>query len=118
MLSLFPFLLPFGVFAPFFLRLVLALVVLRFGYVHIQKKQHVPVIFGMIQSVAGILLAIGLFTQVAALILVIIFGLLLLKQIANKAFLTDGVNYYLLLFVIALSLLVSGPGAFAFDYPL
>ncbi len=118
MLSLFPSLLSYGLVAPFLLRIVLAIVVLHFAYVHIQKKSRIPVIFGTIQAISGFLLLIGLFTQVAALILVIIFGLLMVKQIINKAFLSDGVNYYLLLFIIALSLIVSGPGAFAFDYPL
>ncbi len=118
MLSLFPSLLPYGLLAPFLLRIVLAIVVLHFAYVHIQKRQRISVIFGSIQTVAGLLLLIGLFTQVAALILVIMFGLLMVKQITNKAFLSDGVNYYLLLFIIALSLVLSGPGAFAFDYPL
>jgi uncharacterized membrane protein YphA (DoxX/SURF4 family) len=118
MLSLFPSLLSLGLIGPFLLRIVLAIVVLHFAYVHIEKRQRIPVIFGSIQAVAGLLLAIGLFTQVAALILVIMFGLLMVKQIVNKAFLSDGVNYYLLLFVIALSLILTGPGAFAFDYPL
>ncbi len=118
MLSLFPSLLTFSLIAPFLLRIVLALVVLHFAYVHIMKRQHIAVIFGSIQAISGFLLALGLFTQAAALILVIIFGLLMVKQIANKAFLSDGVNYYLLLFVIALSLVLTGPGAFAFDYPL
>ena len=118
MLSLFPSLLSFGVIAPFLLRIVLAIVVLHFAYVHVQKKHRIPVIFGIIQGISGLLLVLGLFTQVAALVLVIIFGLLMVKQIINKAFLSDGVNYYLLLFIIALSLMLSGPGAFAFDYPL
>jgi uncharacterized membrane protein YphA (DoxX/SURF4 family) len=118
MLSLFPSLLSFGVIAPFLLRVVLAIVVLHFAYVHVQKKHRTAIIFGIIQGISGLLLVLGLFTQVAALVLVIIFGLLMVKQIINKAFLSDGVNYYLLLFIIALSLMLSGPGAFAFDYPL
>lgn len=118
MLSLFPSLLSYGLLAPLLLRIVLALVVLHFAYVHIMKRQRVPVVFGIIQTISGLLLLIGLFTQVAALILVIMFGLLMVKQIVNKAFLSDGVNYYLFLFIIALSLMLSGPGAFAFDYPL
>lgn len=118
MLSLFPSLFAYSLLAPFLLRIVLAAVVIHFAFKNVQKRQHVSVTFGVIQALCGVLLFIGFLTQLAALVLVLIFGLLLVKQIAKKSFLTDGVNYYILLFVISLTLLITGPGLFAFDYLL
>ena len=40
------------------------------------------------------------------------------KKVKDRAFLTDGVNYYIILLVLAISLLFSGPGFLAFDLPL
>lgn len=117
MLSLFPSLLVFGVFAPFLLRLILGITVVYFGMNYIKQKQHTPVILGMIEIVLGLLLIGGIYTQGAALLVALILGLKLGKKIATRAFLTHGVNYYLILFVISLSLALSGPGAFAFDRP-
>lgn len=118
MLSLFPSLFTYSLLAPFFLRLVLGAVMIFFAFKNIQKRQQITVTFGVIQALCGVLLIIGLLTQLAALVLIIIFGLLLVKQITKKAFLSDGVNYNILLFIIALSLLFTGPGLFAFDYLL
>lgn len=118
MLSLFPSLLTYGLLAPFLLRLVLGITVAYFGMRYIRQKQHTPVTLGMIEIVLGLLLIIGLYTQAAAALVAIILGLKLAKKVATKAFLTNGVNYYLILLVIAVSLLFSGAGVFAFDLPL
>lgn len=118
MFSLFPSLLSFGILAPLMLRLVLGATVIHFAFTHIKKREHVPVIFGIIQAIAGVLLCVGLLTQLAAFVCVIIFGLLIIKKFTQKALFTDGVNYYVILFIIALSLIFSGPGYPAFDLPL
>jgi len=73
---------------------------------------------GLIEGVAGVLLIVGLWTQVAALVALIDFIVRLIGKIMRKAFLTDGVNYYLVLLVLALSLIVTGAGWLAFDLPL
>ncbi len=117
MLSLFPSLLVYGVLAPFLLRVILGITVVYFGMNYIQQKQHTPVILGMIEIILGLLLLVGVYTQAAALLVALILGLKLGKKIATRAFLTHGVNYYLILLVIALSLALSGAGAFAFDRP-
>jgi uncharacterized membrane protein YphA (DoxX/SURF4 family) len=69
-------------------------------------------------SVIGIFFFIGFLTQLAALIAVALLGTKLISKIRAKAFLTDGVNYYLILFIISLCLLFSGAGFMAFDLPL
>jgi uncharacterized membrane protein YphA (DoxX/SURF4 family) len=73
---------------------------------------------GIIEGVAGILLVIGLWTQVAALVVFVDLVIRLVERIMKKAFLTDGVNYYLVLLVMAISLMVTGAGWIAFDLPL
>ena len=119
MLSIFPDALAFQGFAPMLLRLVLGAVMFFWGYTKLrQKGNKKEVAFGAIDGVVGIFLIVGILTQVASLIAVIILGGRLWKKIEQKAFLTDGVNYYLILLVIALSLILTGPGYFAFDLPL
>jgi uncharacterized membrane protein YphA (DoxX/SURF4 family) len=113
-LSFFPSLLSYQLFAPFALRLVLGIILILWAY----KKFGNQKVYAIVEGTVGILLIIGLYTQLAVLIVSIGLITLIIKKIKVKAFLTDGVNYYLILLVIALSLLVTGPGRFAFDLPL
>lgn len=114
----FPILLIFGLLAPLLLRVTLGLTFIHFGGKHIKSKKSRLLALGIIEIIGGALLVIGLYTQIAALVFSVILGVELIKKIKNREFLTDGVNYYLLLFVIAVSLLLSGAGLFAIDYPL
>ncbi|MDE2233157.1 MAG: hypothetical protein KGJ90_03400 [Patescibacteria group bacterium] len=70
------------------------------------------------EAIAGILLVIGLYTQAAALFAALDLLVRLVDRIQKRAFLTDGVNYYLILLVMAVSLMFIGAGFFAFDLPL
>ena len=72
----------------------------------------------MIEGVAGILMLIGLWTQGAALVIIVDLIIRLVAKIKSRSFLTDGVNYYLFMLVIAISLLLTGPGILSFDLPL
>jgi uncharacterized membrane protein YphA (DoxX/SURF4 family) len=120
MLSLFPSFLTYSLFAPFLLRIVLAATILFFAYRNL-KTPNAPATqkaAGALEVICAILLIIGLFTQAAALIVAIIMVVRLVKKVQQKAFLTDGVNYYLILLVIALSIIMSGAGRIAFDLPL
>lgn len=118
-LSVFPSLLAYGELAPLLLRLILGAVLIHWGLKALkasgngQKKS-----IGIIEGIAGILVFIGLYTQVAALVAGVDLLIRLGGKIPRKAFLTDGINYYLILLVLAISLLVTGPGWLAFDYPL
>ena len=132
MLSLFPqilFLAPLGVTL---LRIAAAVVFLLGGYTHITQRRElsrinfmiigggvwIPLFTACIELAVGGLLAAGLYTQIAAL-----FGALLaLKYFVWKrrysSFFPLSRTASALLFVICLSLIVSGAGALAFDLPL
>ena len=75
-------------------------------------------IVAIIEAVVGILLLIGLWTQLAALVVILDLIIRLIRKIKNRSFLSNGVNYYLILLVMAISLLVTGAGFLAFDLPL
>ena len=120
MLSIFPTLLMLQGFAPLLLRLTLGIIFLMWGKKSF--KQNNPNMrakqIGAIELVLGIFLIIGYLTQLAALGSVILLGILLVQKIRSKAFFTDGVNYYFILFIIAIVILISGSGFIAFDLPL
>jgi|SRR3990167_3687342 len=119
MFSLFPNLLAFEGFAPLFLRLTLGAVFILWGYRKLKSRENRNAIMtGSAEALIGVLLIIGLLTQLAALIAIIILAIRLIEKIKGKAFLTDGINYYLILFIISLTLLITGPGFISFDLPL
>ena len=120
MLSVFPYLLTWSQVSPVLIRLTLAAVLLLWSYRGFRdsgdstKKK----VLGVIGGIAGILLVIGLYTQIATLIAILILGSCIIKKIQKREFLTNGVNYYLILFILAVSLLLTGPGFWAFDIAL
>lgn len=131
MLSLFPSLLSYQQLSPFIVRVTLGAVFVFWAYRTFRNKNgnlfaasaltSSPVnmkIIAIVEAAAGILLVVGLWTQVAALVAAIDLLIRLIERVKNRAFLTDGVNYYLILLVMALSLLVTGAGRLAFDLPL
>ena len=121
MLSIFPFLLSYQELSPLLIRIVLGLTLAYFGYRKIkgrgQSSGSNSVLYGAVEILISIFLVIGLYTQLAALINAIILIKLAFKA-RNKQLLTDGVNYYILLLVMAISLMVTGAGWWAFDLPL
>jgi uncharacterized membrane protein YphA (DoxX/SURF4 family) len=119
MLSLFPSLLTYEMLAPFILRLTLGGILFYWAYKRMKTKSSGKLMaLGFLEGIVSLLLIIGLFTQAAALITLVILIVKLFKKIKDKAFFTNGVNYYFILFVIAVSLLFLGAGAFSFDLPL
>jgi uncharacterized membrane protein YphA (DoxX/SURF4 family) len=119
MLSLFPNLLTYEMLAPLALRVTLGVVLLLWGFKAV--RPHVTTsntILGVIDVVSGVLLIVGLFTQAAALVAAIILASKLWNKAVSKALFTDGVNYYFILFIIAVSLVFTGAGFLAFDLPL
>jgi uncharacterized membrane protein YphA (DoxX/SURF4 family) len=134
MLSVFPDLLAFGLFAPFLLRATLGLVFISFGKFKLGRGRaektaffeslgwkpgsYVAATLGIIELAVGILLLIGLYTQLAALAAVLILLIALILKRKTASGIESGTGFLTLLFIIALSLLVSGAGFFAFDFPL
>ncbi len=119
MFSLFPSLLSFQSFAPLLLRVTLGAVFLLWAY-NIFKKRETGKrrALGILDAVVGISLVVGFLTQLSALVCAIMLGFRLFKKIQSKTFLTDGINYYLILFVISICLIFTGAGFIAFDLPL
>ncbi len=119
MLSLFPTLLAYDGFTPFLLRLTLGSIFIYWAYGKLYRRIDAKTtLLGVIELLSGGLLIVGYLTQLAALVAAIILFVHLINKIKNKSFLNKGVNYYLILFVISICILISGAGFIAFDLPL
>lgn len=134
MLNPFPDLLTYSLLAPLILRVVLGFIFIDLGLLKLKGEKErwratfealylrpadffVP-LYALLQIAGGILLIIGLWTQVAALMFVIFTGAELYIEWSAKEILKRDLVFYLLIFIISLSLLFTGAGAFAFDIPL
>jgi len=134
MLNPFPDLLAYSILAPLFLRLVLGLIFIDLGFLKFRSEKQrwitsfealylrpadlFVAVYGIIQIAGGLLLLIGLWTQVAALAFAILTGIELGIELSMREELKRDITFYLLLFVISISLLLTGAGAYAFDIPL
>ena len=134
MLNPFPELLNYTLMAPFILRVVLGLIFVDLGVLKFRGEKgrwlasfealglrpadfFVP-LYGFLQVAGGFLLLVGLWTQVAALSFALFtFAELYVEWSANTVLKRD-LTFYLLLFILSLSLLLTGAGAYAFDIPL
>jgi len=122
MLSIFPSLLTYEQVGPTIIRLVLGIVLAYFGY---KKMMHKGMssgsnarAYGAVEIIIAIFLIIGLFTQLAALLNAIILVIKLGFKARDKALLSDGINYYILLLTMAIAVVFMGPGFLAFDLHL
>jgi len=134
MLNTFPELLSFGLLSPLILRVVLGIIFFNLGFLKFGREKEVwtsffnltPLrpanlwvkVFGFIQIVGGLMLIAGLYTQIVALVFVVITLFEVYIEKREPALLNRNFIFYLLLFAISLSLLFSGAGAFAVDLPL
>ena len=134
MLNPFPELLFLSQLGPFILRVVIGIIFLDLGILKLKGEKSrwlasfealrlrpadlMLLIFASVEMVAGILLIVGLYTQWAALVMAVFVGIELGIEWKMREVLKRNLVFYLLLFTICLSLLVTGAGAFAFDIPL
>ena len=134
MLNPFPELLALSFFGPLILRLVLGLIFIDLGFLKFRSEKagwtssfetlglrpadFFLSFYALLQIVGGILLIVGLWTQVAALIFVIFTGTELYVEWKAREILKRDMVFYLLVFIIAVSLLLTGAGAYAIDIPL
>src|SRR3989338_8179914 len=134
MLNTFPYLLSFGLVAPFLLRVVLGFLFINLGRakfgpekerwyksldpLSFKSKDFWLNLIGSIEILGGILLIIGLYTQITALIFSILTLAELYIEYREPEVLARNIVFYLLVFVISLYLLFSGAGFWAFDLPL
>lgn len=134
MLNPFPELLHLSPLAPLILRAVLGLILIDLGVLKFRGEKGGWLasfetlglrpadlflsLYALLQIVGGLLLLIGLWTQVAALVFVIFTGIELYTEWQAREILKRDLVFYLLIFSIALSLLLTGAGAHAIDIPL
>lgn len=120
-LSAWPLLLSFPMLGIFIIRVVLGLVFLQLGYAitfTLARRESWIISTGWLALVTGLLLVIGLFTQVAALVAAILALIAIIIKMRAGHALEHNVSYYFLILAIALALLTLGPGTFALDLPL
>lgn len=128
--NIFPQALAFGEFAPFVLRVILGVVFIAHGYpklfknfsetagffesIGIRPGKFWVFVVGSVEFFGGIALILGFATQLAAL-LIAINMLVAIITVKGKQGFVNGYEFDLTLLVIALSLIVTGPGAYAID---
>jgi putative oxidoreductase len=132
--NLFPDLFSYSLLAPFILRLVLGFIVLNLGYLKLGKERvgwisslnilnirpagFFAGLLGIIEVVGGLLLIVGAYTQLTALILAVIFLSEMFIEYEEESILKRDFVFYLLLAAICVSLLLTGAGLWAVDVPL
>lgn len=126
MLSLFPDLLNYPIFAAVILRLIAAgfFLALAVRFIRTLRNPNFPLSarvlgygFAILELIAGCLLLVGLFTQAAALLGAVLTFISAVLGFGRGN--TVGERYLqVLLHAVCLSLLFLGAGVFAFDLPL
>lgn len=134
MLNPFPELLTYSLLAPFILRLTLGYILVNLGSLKLKvekdrwetafhllgfkEKALATKVLGYIEILGGLALLLGFYTQIAALVFVLLLGIELFIEQKEEALMKRDLTFYILLFAISLSLLFSGAGFLAFDLPL
>jgi|SRR3989344_3207120 len=134
MLNPFPFLLTFSQIGPFIIRVTLGFLFAAAGARKLSQrcydfeelfssfdlpKPNIWIKFlGLIEFAGGIAMLAGFGTQIASIVLAVITLLFFVIKYRRPEMLPPSPAYYVLIFAMSLSLLVTGAGAFAFDLPL
>lgn len=134
MLNPFPDLLTYSLLAPFLLRVVAGFIFTDLGYLAFKNEKerwvvslstlNIPSpkiavkVLGFVEIIGGLMLLVGFYTQIAALILALFTFAETYVEYKDPLILKRNFVFYIMLFSILLSLLVSGAGAFAVDLPL
>ncbi len=114
MLSIFPEILFLAPFAALALRLSLAATLLFTAWAHVSRPETLPRIWALIEAATAVSLMVGAWTQPVALFAAAwLFASMFFHDM--RIFPKSSVALAL---IIALSLVVTGPGAFALDLPL
>jgi len=117
--SLFPYLLNYQEVAPLIIRVVLGVTLAYFGW-HKVKGHKLSsgsnsVLYGWLELFIAVFLIIGFWTQLAALLNAVILIIKLGWKAREGKLVTNGINYYILLLAMAVSVVLTGPGLLAFD---
>jgi uncharacterized membrane protein YphA (DoxX/SURF4 family) len=123
MLNPLPQLLDFSFFAPTLLRGAVAVAILAFSYRDLAQPNLTwhKKIFALLEIAGSLLLIVGAYTQITAMILIALtlFRMVFVKNNAGVCP-ADGHRsiHHLIIIIILISLLLTGAGLFAFDIPL
>ncbi len=120
MLNPFPEFLTFAMLAPFMLRLAVSAVLFVRAKDMLKANPHtLSKIIAYAEILCGVLLLIGLFTQIVSMVLVVMFVLSFSQKTPMETPVTRAEKLNALLIVaISLSLILTSGGAFALDLPL
>lgn len=120
MLNTFPNLLTYGLFAPLLLRLALGIFLVFTSYKSLRGQiSNISRGAEIVLAIAGVFIVIGLFTQVMALLVLIISAATFVyKWKVVKSLLEKDIMLYVFVIVISISLMLSGAGFYAIDLPL
>ena len=125
MLSLFPQLLDWGWYVPFMFRLFLGIYFFFSGYqltkINSQKtgEDHLAwTTLGVLIIILGVSFLLGVYVQIAGVVGFALSLVAIYFKHKKAVFTSEPIKYYLLLGVVALSLLFLGAGPHAFDLPL
>lgn len=134
MLNTFPELLNFSFFAPTILRITAGLILIYFGWLKLSKNKESeikffeiiklkPTVFwlwfiALVEIIIGILITIGFLTQISAIIASIIMLASIIIKLWKPFYLPNTVDFYILFFIVFISLIFTGAGGLAFDLPL
>jgi uncharacterized membrane protein YphA (DoxX/SURF4 family) len=130
-LNTFPQLLTYGIFAPFVLRLIIGFIAINLGLlklgkeksrwtglfdtIHFRPAKIFVKLFAFIEIVGGLMLMGGAYTQLVAIIFAMIYFASAVLEYREEGLEERTLPFYALMFVISLSLIFTGAGAFAFD---
>jgi putative oxidoreductase len=134
MLNTFPDLLTYSQFAPLILRVVLGVILIDLGILkfkseksrwiatfeglRLRPSESLVSFFGLVEIIGGLMLVVGIYTQIAALIFVVMFAIEFYIEWIEANVLKRDLVFYILCLAISLSLLITGAGKLAFDIPL
>ncbi|TSC63196.1 MAG: hypothetical protein Athens041674_303 [Parcubacteria group bacterium Athens0416_74] len=114
MLSIFPEILFLAPFAALALRLSLTVVLLITAWAHVSRPETLPRVWALAEAAAAVSLLVGAWTQPVALFA----AAWLFASMFFHGMRIFPKSTIALALIIALSLVVTGPGAFALDLPL
>ena len=133
MLSLFPNLLFLDFLGIGIIRIALGAVILSLSFSFFRERKYIienlknkpfplpktiPWFFGITTFVFGLLILIGLFTQLSVLVIAILMFNLLLIEISPVKLFNYPKSYYFFIMMVCISLIFIGAGAFGIDLPL
>ena len=117
MLSLLPQLLFLAPFSAFLIRIAIAVVITLVAWEHLfQHEKNFARWFGAVEAILAAFLVIGLYTQLTAICAILTVGAWKYRLGSVSANLPESTLWLLL--IMCISLIVTGPGVFAFDLPL